>query len=92
MLRIVTDKYTTSIYAIKTWQDIWARSFQDLPLRVTLEYLIHSELDWLNKDFKSFISQHGVEVKWVAQEEIWKEIIGTQSQSTHSRLLPLLEK
>ena len=92
MLRIVTDKYTTSILAIKTWQDIWARSFQDLPLRLTLEYLIHSELDWLNQDFRAFTSEHGVEVRWVAQEELWKEIVGCNTGQTHSRLLPLLEK
>ena len=92
MLRIVTDKYTTSILAIKTWQDIWARCFQDLPLRVTLEYLIHSELDWLNQDFRSFINENGIEVRWVAQEEIWKEIVGCNPSQTHSRLLPLSER
>ena len=51
-----TDKYTISIMAIKAWQDIWARTFTELPLRVTLEYLIQSELDWLNQDFKHLIS------------------------------------
>ena len=51
-----TDKYTISIMAIKAWQDIWARTFGELPLRVTLEYLIQSELDWLNQDFKHLIS------------------------------------
>ena len=41
---------------MKAWQDIWARTFSEVPLRVTLEYLIQSELDWLNQDFKHLIS------------------------------------
>ena len=43
-------------FSVKAWQDIWARTFSEVPLRVTLEYLIQSELDWLNQDFKHLIS------------------------------------
>ena len=52
------DKYTISIMAIKGWQDIWAKNYNDLHLRVTFEYLIQSELLWLNQDFKDFVAKN----------------------------------
>ena len=90
-LHVVTDKYTISILAIKTWQDIWARAFSDVPLRITLEYLIHSELDWLNHDFKTLISSHRLNVQWVAQEELWKHFIKA-NVTDRSRLLPIISR
>ena len=51
------DKYTISILAIKGWQEIWAKNYNDLHLRITFEYLIKSELLWLNQDFKQFIAK-----------------------------------
>lgn len=83
------DKYSISIMAIKAWQDIWSRTFGELPLRVTMEYLIQSELEWLNQDFRALISQQSINVKWVAQEEIWKQLTLTGSNET-SRLFSLL--
>ena len=44
--------------AIKGWQDIWAKNYNDLHLRVTFEYLIQSELLWLNQDFKDFVAKN----------------------------------
>jgi hypothetical protein len=88
-LRVVTDTFTVSILSIRVWQDIWARAFGDQPLRVTLEYLIHTELDWLNQDFKTYLEQNGTHVKWVAQEELWRNII-SPSPVIHSRLFPIL--
>ena len=39
------------------WQDIWAKNYNEVDLRVTFEYLIQSELLWLNQDFKQFIAK-----------------------------------
>ena len=83
------DKYSVSILAIKAWQDIWAKTFNEAPMRVTMEYLIHSELDWMNQDFKSLIDKQCINVKWVAQEEIWKQVINA-TETENSRLWPFL--
>ena len=64
------DKYTISILAIKGWQEIWAKNYNDLHLRITFEYLIKSELLWLNQDFKQFIAKQdtGKEFKFQSKE------------------------
>lgn len=84
------DKYSISIMAIKAWQDIWSRTFGEMPLRVTMEYLIQSELEWLNQDFKALISQQSFSVKWVAQEEVWKQMILSSTALESSRLFPII--
>ena len=86
---MATDKYTISIMAVKAWQDIWARIFGEMPLRVTMEILIQSELDWLNQDFKNLLNKQAVSHKWVAQDEIWKQVIDANNTES-CRLLPLL--
>lgn len=92
MAHSAVDKYSVSIMAIKAWQDIWSRTFGEMPLRVTMEYLIQSELEWLNQDFKALISRESsVSVKWVAQEEVWKQLIlSTKASPETSRLFPII--
>ena len=91
MTTVTTDKYTISIMAVKAWQDIWTKIFGELPLRVTMEILIQSELDWLNQDFKTLLSNQSMDVKWVAQEEIWKQMTNATNIDS-CRLLPILSR
>ena len=84
------DKYTISIMAIKGWQDIWAKNYNDLHLRVTFEYLIQSELLWLNQDFKDFVAKndeigkfgHSKELK-IDQLVSWTFEIGQNGNFCH---------
>ena len=64
------DKYTISILAIKGWQEIWAKNYNDLHLRITFEYLIKSELLWLNQDFKQFIAKQDTGKEFKFQSKV----------------------
>lgn len=88
-LKIVTDTFTISILAVRTWQDIWSRSFSEANIRYTLEKLIHSELQSLNADYRDYIAKNGINIRWVAQEELWKQI-QCNNPIVHSRLIPII--
>ena len=88
-LKIVTDTFTISILAVRAWQDIWSRSWSETNLRYTLEQLIHTELQNLNADYKAHIAKHGINIRWVAQEELWKQI-QCNNPIVHSRLIPII--